>query len=115
VPSVTTTSLVPHGRVHHQAARAGRRLRVLPVVHRNGTATFVQGVPFVRHVLLHIRVVLRAVRVGPKRRRPSHVDRSRFELVVEMRLRMESGKSDETDNTIRDDNDTEESITKIRP
>lgn len=48
-----------------EAARAARDFRAVPVVHRSGAPASVQGVPFVHHVLLRVRVLLRAVRVGP--------------------------------------------------
>jgi len=79
--------------VSDETARGLRDFRVaLLVVHRSGAPAPVQGVPVVHHVVLRVRVVLRAVRVGPERRQSSHVGRSGFQLVVEMRLRVESGK-----------------------
>lgn len=80
-----------HGSVN-ETARARRDFRAVPVVHRGRAPASVPSVPAIHHVLLRVRVVLRAVHIGPERRRPPRVEKSRFQLVVEMRFRLELGK-----------------------
>lgn len=95
VPIRTVAGTPPHvnrhGRVD-EATRARRHFRAVLVIHRGRAPAPVPRVPSVHHVLLRVRVVLRAVRVGPEGREPSRVRQSGRQLVVEMHLRMESGE-----------------------
>lgn len=80
-----------HGGVDAEPNRGRRRFRA--AVYRCRTPVLVQGVPVVNRVLLRVRVLLRDVRTGPQRYRSSHVARSRRQMVVEMRVRVELGES----------------------
>lgn len=87
-----------HGGVDAEPTRRGRRRRrfraaVPAAVYPSRAPVLVQGVPVVYRVLLRVRVLLRDVRAGPQRYRSSHVAQSRRQMVVEMRIRVELGKS----------------------
>lgn len=103
---VIPSSAARHGDVDEAATRVRRDFRVMPVVHRSRAPAPVPGVPIVYHVLLRLRVLLRVVRVGSEPHRSSHVDQSRRQLVVEMRLRVESGESAVTPHKVNREHKT---------
>lgn len=103
---VIPSSAARHGDVDEAATRVRCDFRVMPVVHRSRASAPVPGVPIVYHVLLRLRVLLRVVRVGSEPHRSSHVDQSRRQLVVEMRLRVESGESAVTPHKVNREHKT---------